>query len=125
MAYQPPLGYGQQPHGQPYSQQPMGQPTYEGQPSWPQQQVMMQAPLMPVGNVIPTQSFGALAFLGSVPGLLIRQKTDWIGAVLDVAAHANRYQARNKTEKIYICNEMFICRIMTVRFCLPSVPFGV
>jgi hypothetical protein len=54
----------------------------------------MNQPFMPMQGVVPTQSFATLAFLGSVPGLLIRQKTDWIGAILEVAAHANRYQLK-------------------------------
>lgn len=111
MAYnQPPPGYNpgypqQQPvYPQAYpQQQPMpyggGQPMYGGPP----QQVMappMMMPVQPVPNVIPTQSYATLAFLGSVPGLLIRQRTDWIGAVLEVAAHANRYQVRTEKSRV-------------------------
>lgn len=66
-----------------------------GGPPQPQMQLMQQ-PMMPMQQqgVVPTESFATLAFLGSVPGLLIRQKTDWIGAILEVAAHANRYQLK-------------------------------
>lgn len=108
MAYYPPQGYNPNPMPPP-AQQPMyGQPGYPPQqqmayppqqmayPQQQQQQMMPQQmiPQQPMGNVVPTQSFATLAFLGSVPGLLIRQKTDWLGAVLEVAAHANRYQLK-------------------------------